>query len=553
MLNRVLLISALYFVINPMQGIAQDDASKGSVGELLYQIIETQGIEASVQKYRELKKQEPSEYDVSESALNALGYRLLQEDNAESAVAIFKLNSENHPGSINVWDSLAEGYFALGEKEQAEEYYQKVLTMLESDTTLSPSVQNFYRNNAEMQLFNVRNFDSPSSAEFHYASFYGGVPASRWDMQNLSAFKQQTEINLSYSGNNLYRSPVPNNIETVFEGTYPADVVHSFVGGDNRRFIEKGKIRDISSLWEKYGWEEVFPEAFKQMATVDGRQYFVPMAYQWNPIWYRKDIFEKHGLNPPETWEELLTLCTRLDELGYIPFTVSVEQWPPPLVRWFTIINLRLNGPDFHEQLMEGRIAYTDDRVRDVFEYWRELFEFKAFADSSHKNTYQTGIQEITSGKAVMYNLGEWIFESLDEEQSGKLDFFPFPKLNPEVAPAEIVHVYGAFITANSESSQNSEELLAWLAGVKSQQSNAEVNKRIVAHSEVDTLLYSDIQRRIVEQLATAEVLVPLFEVNTHPHFATAAFSILQEFWETRDINRAVNKLEAARTKVFDK
>lgn len=549
--KEFLCIGIFCCLLFPLHGLAQSGSTQHAAEDLLYEIIDSQGHEAAIQKYRELKKQPSARYDVSESVLNRLGYRLLQESKYDDALAIFKLNADTYPGSVNVWDSLAEANFVVGEKVRAEELYQKVLDMLETDTTLAPPVKNFYRNNAAMQLYKVRNFNPVATAEVRYASFYGGVPAGRWDMQNLSDFKQQTELKISYNGNNLYRSPVPNNIGSPFASNYPADVVHSFIGGDYRRFIRDGKIADISNLWEKHEWGEVFPKPFKKMATVDGKQYFLLMAFQWNPVWYRRDIFKKEGLSPPETWEELLELCNRLNDLGYTPFTIAVQQWPPPVARWFTVLNLRLNGPEFHDRLMQGEVSYQDERIRNVFVHWKELLEINAFSDSSWNNNYSKALQDLNSGKALMYNLGEWIFESLDEEQKAKLDFFAFPEMNPAVTKAEIVHVYGAFIHADSEKPEESKALLDWLADKESQQSNAEANRRTVSHSQIDTTVYTDVQRRIIEHVNATKVLVPLFEMYTHPDFARAAFPIFQAFWKSRDINRAMSELEAVRQDVF--
>lgn len=550
----LLSIFILFFGISTGKAVAQTQSEKQPVGELLYQIIQSEGTDAAIAQYKELRAEGSSRYDLGENRLNQFGYRLLNENNVEAAVAIFKLNAEMHPESINVWDSLAEGYFNLGEKKKAEEYYQKELEMIESDTSLAPPVRNFYRYNAQTQLTILQNFDPPGATDFHYASFFGGPPAGQWDMQNIAEFKEREGIKLSYNPNNLYQSPVPGNVEQTLTGPYPADVGTGFVMGDYRRFIERGLLDDISDLWEEENWDEVFPTPFKKMATHNGKQYFVPMAYQWNPIWYRKDIFEEHGLTPPETWDELLELCGRLNELGYTPFTIGVQNWPPPVARWFTTFNLRLNGPEFHEQVMRGEVPYTDERIRNVFIHWRELFRQNAFANDSYDNTYASALQDLNSGKAVMYNLGEWLFESPPIQQiSAKLDFFSFPKINPDVTRAEIVHSYGAYITTNNSDLETSKELLKWLASAESQQSNSEANSRIVANMKVDPDIYSDVQKRIIQHINDTEVLVPLFEMNTHPEFAQKALTVFQEFWQNpEDIDSALNKLEEARQKVFE-
>ena len=260
-------------------------------------------------------------------------------------------------------------------------------------------------------------------------------------MENLVGFRSSnpgTEI--SYDSNNLYFSPVPTAVPAKFDTKLMGDLTTSFVGGVYRKHIMNGDIADISAIWSEEGWDRQFPESFKLMASYEGRQYFVPQAFQFNPIWYRKDIFEAHGWRPPQTWDALLQLCDKIRAAGYVPFTVGAADWPPPVARWFTILNLRLNGPEFHEQVMLGNIVYTDPRIMDVFNHWHQLFEHHAFDDSSGWNTYGKGLRDIITGKALMYNLGEWIFESIPDSTPEVLDFFPVPVINPEVTPAEIVH-----------------------------------------------------------------------------------------------------------------
>lgn len=64
----------------------------------------------------------------TEPELNIYGYTLLLQDNdVDAAIDIFKMNVEKHPDSWNVYDSLAEALGRKGEKENAEKYYKLAL------------------------------------------------------------------------------------------------------------------------------------------------------------------------------------------------------------------------------------------------------------------------------------------------------------------------------------------------------------------------------------------------------------------------------------------
>ena len=53
----------------------------------------------------------------------------------------------------------------------------------------------------------------------------------------------------------------------------------------------------------------------------------------------------------------------------------------------FDILNMRLNGYDFHIDLMAGTETWTDPRVKAVFETWRKLLPY--FQEGALGRTWQ--------------------------------------------------------------------------------------------------------------------------------------------------------------------
>ena len=51
------------------------------------------------------------------------------------------------------------------------------------------------------------------------------------------------------------------------------------------------------------------------LAGRTGGQFGIPFGAETSVLAYRTDIFEKHGLEPPETYEEMLTLACQIEEL----------------------------------------------------------------------------------------------------------------------------------------------------------------------------------------------------------------------------------------------
>ena len=70
-----------------------------------------------------------SEYDLSQSGINRLGYQLMGDGNDENALKIFKLNTELYPNGANTYDSYGECLLKLGKKEEGIKAYKKSLEL----------------------------------------------------------------------------------------------------------------------------------------------------------------------------------------------------------------------------------------------------------------------------------------------------------------------------------------------------------------------------------------------------------------------------------------
>lgn len=51
-------------------------------------------------------------------------------------------------------------------------------------------------------------------------------------------------------------------------------------------------------------WDTVIPAAIPYVADLDGKRYGIPASLTTPSLIYRKDLFEKYGLQPPTTWDE---------------------------------------------------------------------------------------------------------------------------------------------------------------------------------------------------------------------------------------------------------
>lgn len=82
-------------------------------------------------------------------------------------------------------------------------------------------------------------------------------------------------------------------------------------------FAKAGWISPVEDLMDAAMKEKVktgFLKAPVDAVTVDGKMYAVPWNSTAGMLYYRKDILEKEGVQPPQTWDELLTLSKELGQ-----------------------------------------------------------------------------------------------------------------------------------------------------------------------------------------------------------------------------------------------
>src|ERR687898_1896031 len=176
--------------------------------------------------------------------------------------------------------------------------------------------------------------------------------------------------NVTIALNEVDHNTFQENITTYLQN--PDDVIPWFAGYRMQFFAAQGLLGPIDDVWEA-GLNDTMSEGFKLASTGDdGQLYFVPWNYYAWGIYYRPSLFEENGWTPPTTLDELRALGEAMQGAGITPFAFgNGGQWPA--MGTFDQLNFRLNGYQFHMDLMAGQESWTDDRVKDVFQLWTEL------------------------------------------------------------------------------------------------------------------------------------------------------------------------------------
>jgi tetratricopeptide (TPR) repeat protein len=100
-----------------------------TIGDILAESFEREGIDATLSQYAELRKQYygTAAYDFSPPPLNSLAERLSDDGKLDVALALLKLNVKYHPDDAGTRMMLGGVHQARGEKNEAIASYEKAL------------------------------------------------------------------------------------------------------------------------------------------------------------------------------------------------------------------------------------------------------------------------------------------------------------------------------------------------------------------------------------------------------------------------------------------
>jgi multiple sugar transport system substrate-binding protein len=326
-------------------------------------------------------------------------------------------------------------------------------------------------------------------------------------------------------------------------------VVFWFVGQRMREFTAPGLLEDVSDLFTSDVKADLHRSAL-DLVSVAGRQYGVPYGYYQVGLYFRRDVLERAGAIAPRTWDELLATCARLKSASLEPFAIgSKDLWPT--AAWFDYIDLRLNGYAFHMALMGGQVPYTDARVRRVFDKWSELLRRNCFTKNHASMSWQESQALLYQGKSAMMLIGNYIVPNFPPTLRDRMDFVPFPVIDPQAGSAEEAPMNSIHIPVRAANKRDARRFLAFVL-------RAEVQEALNR-----TLLQIPVNRRSAipddrflklgaKLLMQADDLSQFFDRDTSEDLATIAMKGFQEFMLNPErLDAILATIERARVRIY--
>ena len=310
-----------------------------------------------------------------------------------------------------------------------------------------------------------------------------------------------------------------NQISSYLQGT-PDDVVKWFAGNRVRFFAAQGLLSPIDDVWAEIE-PNMTPGLKAASLGTDGKAYFVPVYnYPW-VVLYRKSVFEEKGYTIPKTIDEFKALGDKMKSDGLVPLAFGDQDgWPA--MGTFDILNMRLNGYQFHVGLMDGTEKWSDPKVKAVFEYWRDLLPY--FQEGAPGRTWQDAAKAaLVDSTAGMYFLGTFAVEQAGEN-GADVGFFPFPLLGTEFDGENAIDapIDGFMLSANPKNPDAAKAFLKCVGSPEAQVAyvTSQGIGSVAVSPTADTSGYTDVQKASAEVLKSAGNIAQFLDRDARADFA---------------------------------
>lgn len=261
-----------------------------------------------------------------------------------------------------------------------------------------------------------------------------------------------TTVEINYLDDDLYETI---GLQNLLNGSDPPDIYFEWSGSRLEQRVRDGFAADLTNAVTDGPIAGLFdPDVFNSV-TVDDKVAMLPYAEDvTNVLWYNKDILADASIDPPTTWDELLSACDKLSAQGVTPIASgNKDLWAAG--NWLAHLASRVVGEDVYAQTLSGEASFDTPEWEQAFGYVKELADHKCVNDSVNALKDNEGAELFFQGKAAMHPIGSWLVSwAIDEAPDLNFDFVNLPAM-PDGAGSQdsVIGVMTGYVV-NAKSSQ---------------------------------------------------------------------------------------------------
>ena len=280
----------------------------------------------------------------------------------------------------------------------------------------------------------------------------------------FNAANASSKIELTMFQNDAYKQ----KIKTALGAGQGPTILWGWGGGGLKSWVDAGQVEDLTSWFGENAAlkDKLFSAAFGA-ATVDGKIYAMP-AETVTPIvlFWNKKVFDKVGVQPPQSWGDILALVPKFNAAGVAPFSLGGQsRWTNMM--WLEFLFDRIGGPEVFQAVFDGqKDAWSNPSAIQALGEMQKLIKANGFVKGFSSITADSNADQalLYSGKAAMMVHGAWTYGGMkgaggDFVTGGHLGYMNFPGVDGGKGdPSDSVGNPGQYLSISSKASDSEKE-----------------------------------------------------------------------------------------------
>lgn len=220
--------------------------------------------------------------------------------------------------------------------------------------------------------------------------------------------KLEEEFNATHD-DILLKIESPNDAMTILKTRFIREDYPDIlgIGGDINYsyFIDSDILADISDYEGLSTIKPAYVDILEALEFVPTEGTFgVPYVANAAGVLYNRDMFEEHGWEIPETWDEFMDLCAEIESEGIQPLYFGFKDTWTCLAPW-NALAVDLAPADVCKQVNRGETTFTDE-YREIAEKMLEMLEYGE--DGPFAYGYNDACTAFANGESAMYTIGSY-------------------------------------------------------------------------------------------------------------------------------------------------
>lgn len=199
------------------------------------------------------------------------------------------------------------------------------------------------------------------------------------------------------------------------------------IGGDINysNFLDADLFMDISDLAELGMVKQSYLDMEKELEFIPQEGvYALPYAANAAGILYNKDMFEEHGWEIPDTWDEFMELCEEIQTEGILPLYLGYKDTWTCLAPW-NALAVGLSDSDTCNQVNMGQTTFAA-AYREVAAKMRVLLDYAE--PNPYAYSYNDACTAFARGQSAMYPIGSYAIPQIRQvNPTMHIGSFTFP------------------------------------------------------------------------------------------------------------------------------